>query len=140
MKYFILILSSFLFGKATKAQDITPKDSIVVASLIIKVLPIPFLFEGGIDGKIQITKQELVFRSSPALKIQKELSAIFPSNQHLIKSIVLKYSNIEKIRRRSYLFIFPNRLRIVMKDGESYLFHTWKRKKIIIAYNLYVHN
>jgi hypothetical protein len=135
LKCFVVFM---FWGIETYAQSmIARRDSVLQSSIVIKLTPHPLLFEAAVAGEIVIGGQDLRFSANKRTRIEEAYSSILPSNQHLIKDQILDYKDIEKIRRRNYLFLIPNRLRILMKNGDSYIFLTWRRKKIFDAYKRY---
>ena len=132
----IILAIIFLSGPLYAQENAGPKDTIR-SNIVIKTTPIPFLFETVVSGYLGINHQNLSFTPRPCSEKDRKASSIFPCNDHLINKIDLNFGDIAKIRRRSYLFIIPNRLFIRKSSGETYLFVTSKRKRIIDAYKKY---
>ena len=138
MRVLIFCLGFLFVGQSAFSQ--TPgsrRDSVLRVTLIIRTLPIPFLFEGGIDAEVTIGQENLKINALKKTSQDQYFLPAITNNNHLIKDQTLDYGEIAKVRRRSFLFIIPNRLRIVMKNGDGYLLLTWRRKKIIDAFKLY---
>ncbi|MCY7351200.1 MAG: hypothetical protein LH606_11110 [Cytophagaceae bacterium] len=94
--------------------------------------PIPFLFEVIISGRLELTENQISFMAFPCTGNNGGYGQwIFPCNNHLFKNVEIPFPDVQKIRRRNYLFIVPNRMMITMKNGNRYLFATWHRGKII---------
>ena len=131
----ILILATLLVSPLLYAQENSGQTNTIRVAVAIKVLPIPFLFETGVAGNLKLTHQSLSFTPNPCNESDKRFSSVFPCNNHLISPISLNFNDIERIKRRSYLFIIPNRIFVRKRTGETYSFTTFKRKKIIDAFN-----
>jgi hypothetical protein len=131
----ILILATLLVSPLLYAQENSGQTNTIKSAVTIKSTVIPFLFETGVAGKLNLTQQSLSSTPNPCNESDKRFSSIFPCNNHLINPINLNFGDIERIKRRSYLFIIPNKIFVRKKSGETYLFATFKRKKIIYAFN-----
>lgn len=71
----------------------------------------------AVGGRIYFDDEGLTFKSHVA-NIQTEETRIL-------------YSEIEKINTRNTLFIVPNGISIITKDGKNHKFVVYKRKQII---------
>lgn len=129
---FILAVASRLY-----AQHDTGINKSLKSAVVIKITPLPFLFESAVAGTLQLTNESLSFIPKECTERDKKFSAIFPCNNHLINTIQLNFSELSTIRRRNYLLIFPNRIIVRKPNGETYLFFTYKRKRIIDAFKKY---
>ena len=107
------------------------------SAIEIKWTPIPFLFQTGVGGNLEIDQKSLSFTPNPCREEDKKYSSIFPCNNHLIKNINLNFSEIAKIKRHNFLFVIPNRIFVKATNGDAYLFVTFKRRYIINTYKKY---
>lgn len=74
------------------------------------------------EGWVAVTKEELIFIPSVGI-----IGPIIFGND----STFIKLENIERFEKKQWLFIFPNRLHVIMEDGKRYRVVTWKRDKLI---------
>jgi hypothetical protein len=108
------------------------------ANIVLKMTPLPFLLEFVYSGRIKIANDSLFFNPLPCTVADKKSVGIFPCVGNQIKPMALSFSEIKKIKNRAYLFFIPNRLLIVTKNNEGYLFGTYRRRKIRQAYTNYL--
>lgn len=119
------------------AQKKNNQKSEFNSAIIIKMTPIPFLFETGVGGKLKLDRDSLSFTPYPCRASDKRFSTIIPCNNDLIKNINFDFNSILQIKRRNYLLIVPNRILVKTKDGNAFIFTTFKRRKIIDYYKVY---
>ena len=114
MKIYNLILAFTLYIVCLTYGSASPNpDSLNVSSrVVIKATFLPFLGEAYIRGRATLTTTELYFSAFPCR--EDVVHFMTPCNNHLVKSVVVKYSDIERISRRNYLFLIPDRLYIKM--------------------------
>lgn len=132
----IILLVSYLINQVY-AQDSILTTHRFRSGIIIKSTPIPFVFETGIGGTLLVSQQQLCFMPDSCSNKDKFFQSVFPCNNYLFKPITINFETVTKIKRRNYLFLFPNRLFVMNKRGNSYLFFTYRRRRIIDAFNHY---
>ncbi|NBB19945.1 hypothetical protein GVN20_11335 [Runella sp. CRIBMP] len=130
----MLFFMVFIFTKSTSQNKI---DTVNVG-LIIKMTPFQSIFGTVVYGKIRVSSDSLFFNTTPCNELAKKLSPVFPCNAHLIKPIGVSFKEIKKMKRRAFLFLFPNRLFIQTKNNDTYLFITYKRRLIKRKYQSYL--
>ncbi|MCP1383097.1 hypothetical protein [Runella salmonicolor] len=130
----MLFFMVFIFTKSTSQNKIDTSK----ASIVLKLSYAPFVGETVVFGKIITTSDSLFFNTTPCNELAKKLSPVFPCNAHLIKPIGVSFKEIKKMKRRAFLFLFPNRLFIQTKSNDTYLFITYKRRLIKRKYQAYL--
>jgi hypothetical protein len=131
MKSIFLLFFCVCFPLFLQGQQIANK------TLIEKKPKAFLLIKTGIPFYLPMVRVELnanTYRLSIIPKTENDKQLYFISIQHLIKDIEIKWENIEKLRKRSWLFLLPNRLYIKMKDKKRFFIMTYHRKNIIRQY------
>lgn len=134
---FLLVLLLAGISNPLQAQEEIFRERTLKSGIVIKATPLPFLFETIVGGSIGVKEDGLLFAPWPCIDKDIKYSTVFPCNSYLIKEMSLRFDDISKIRRRNYLFLFPNRIYVRKTNGENYLFITYRRKVIIDAFNNY---
>ncbi|AQG81557.1 hypothetical protein AWR27_20920 [Spirosoma montaniterrae] len=133
----LIVILSIQAKKSSAKECVTIGDSIRVG-LVLKTTPLPLLAETLINGSLQVTEAGITYSPQPCFikdrKLERKFSTIFPCNNHLVKTLTLSFEDVVAVRRRSYLFLVPNRVLIIDKNRQTYLFITFKRRTIINAY------
>jgi hypothetical protein len=132
-----LIVTLLFIHFASFSQDQTFQEKGFRSGIIIKSTPLPFLFETVVGGNLKVNQEGMSFIPFQCSENDKNASSLMPCNNHLIKNVILNFSDVAKIKRRSFLFLFPNRIFVKKLTGEAYIFITYRRKSIIDNYNNY---
>ncbi len=135
MKTCIVTLLLFSCSYSTFSQKI---DSSYHAAVVMKFSPLPLLAEFVYPGRIKIANDSLFFEPRPCTVADRKAVGIFPCLGSQIKPMAISFSEIKRIRNRAYLFFIPNRLLVVTKDDDGYLFITYRRRKIRQAHASYL--
>lgn len=122
---------------SSHAQQKIHQEKEIRSAVVIKATPLPFLFETTVGGILYVEQEALLFTPYPCSDKDRKFSSIFPCNNYLINELRLQFDDVSKIKRRNFLFLFPNRIVVKKTNGETYLFFTYRRKLIIDIYNRY---
>jgi hypothetical protein len=133
----VLIVTLLFIQFASFSQDQTFQEKEFRSGIIIKSTPLPFLFETIVGGNLKVNQESISFIPFQCSEDDKNASSLMPCNDHLIKNVILNFSDVTKIKRRSFLFLFPNRIFVKKSTGEAYIFTTYRRRSIIDNYNNY---
>jgi hypothetical protein len=93
--------------------------------------PIPLGGVGFVSGKLIISSDSLCFQPKPCGPPNYLGETISTCINDLVQPVELSFDEIKQIRRRNFLFVFPNRIRVTKLSGHSYIFFTYHRGVII---------
>lgn len=130
VNYILALAISFLILSANGATAQSADSLRLKGAVAIKSSFLPFFGEGIVVGQLILNKSAINFTSTPCPEKDKA-SRLAPCNDHLISPFTIQYAQIEKVSRRNYLFIFPNRVYVRMKDNSSYSFIVNRRGKFM---------
>ncbi|WP_143092841.1 hypothetical protein [Arsenicibacter rosenii] len=135
----LLWLLSICLVFTARAKDKVRQGPQEYVSIKTSLLPGYLYF---VKGKVAVVKDSVHFFPSEQCYEWAILNKLYPCHNEIVKPLEFSIPEIDVVRRRNTLLLFPNKFLIKLKNGKKYKFFSYRRGVILRAIKnnpLYAH-